>query len=238
MTAPVAQEFPARVLFVGNSYFYYNDSLHNHVERIAGELGPFAADQYEYKSATIGGASLDQHPLAHLLQVGRLGVDQPFELVILPGGSFEPLRDDRRRRFLETAREFDALIQAHGARTALYMTHAYVPPHARHDPEMIDKIVSLYVETGEQLDALVIPVGLAFERAYAERPDIQLHKPFDGSHPSLLGTYLAACVVYASVYRNPVDGLQYDYFGAVPSADAAFLQRIANETVREFFGEP
>ena len=25
---------PTRVLFVGNSYFYYNDSLHNHVQRM------------------------------------------------------------------------------------------------------------------------------------------------------------------------------------------------------------
>ena len=25
---------PQRILFVGNSYFYYNDSLHNHVRRI------------------------------------------------------------------------------------------------------------------------------------------------------------------------------------------------------------
>jgi hypothetical protein len=25
---------PKRILFIGNSYFYYNDSLHNHVRRL------------------------------------------------------------------------------------------------------------------------------------------------------------------------------------------------------------
>ena len=25
-------EYPKRILFVGNSYLYYNDSVHNHVE--------------------------------------------------------------------------------------------------------------------------------------------------------------------------------------------------------------
>ena len=42
----------------------------------------------------------------------------------------------------------------------------------------------------------VIPVGLAFEEAYRQRPGVKLHKDFDGSHPDLLGTYLAACVTF------------------------------------------
>lgn len=31
---------PERILFVGNSYLYYNDSLHNHVRRMAEEMNP------------------------------------------------------------------------------------------------------------------------------------------------------------------------------------------------------
>ena len=70
---------PQRVLFIGNSYLYYNDSLHNHVERIAEEIGPHGAGDYEFKSATIGGARLSHHPVGKLLEPGRLGVAQPFE---------------------------------------------------------------------------------------------------------------------------------------------------------------
>ena len=127
-------------------------------------------------------------------------------------------------------------IRATGAEVALYMTHAYVEPDRRYAPNLIDTIAPTYLSVGNALDALVIPVGIAFERAYEQRPDIELHKPFDGSHPSLLGTYLAACVVYGSVYGNSVSGIAYDYYGAVSKADAAFLQGIADETVREFFG--
>lgn len=227
---------PKRALFVGNSYLYYNDSLHNHVERIAEELGPHPADEYRYKSATIGGARLSHHPIDSLLEPGRLGVDEPFQLVILQGGSFEVLTEESRAQFRSLALELNEKIRATGAEVALYMTHAYVKPHKRYDPRMIEKIKQTYIPVGNELGALVIPVGLAFERAYAQRPDIELHKTFDGSHPSLLGTYLAACVVYQSIYGKPIADMNYDYFGAVGDDDAKFLRAIADETVREFFG--
>ena len=227
---------PQRVLFVGNSYFYYNDSLHNHVERIGEEIGPHAAGDYAFKSATIGGARLSHHPVGKLLQPGRLGIEQPFELVILQGGSMEPLTEESRAAFREKAIELSEKIRATGAEVALYMTHAYVEPDERYEPDLIDKIAPTYVSVGNELGALVIPVGLAFERAYEQRPDIVLHKTFDGTHPSLLGTYLAACVVYQSIYGTSAVGVDYDYFGDVDKDDAAFLQRVADETVRAFFG--
>jgi hypothetical protein len=46
---------PNRILFVGNSYLYYNDSLHNHVKRMAAEKFPERAKLVSYKSSTIGG---------------------------------------------------------------------------------------------------------------------------------------------------------------------------------------
>ncbi len=225
---------PQRILFVGNSYLYYNDSLHNHVRRMGEEDGPHVA--YEFKSATIGGATLAQHNLDSLLEPGRLGVDQPFDLVILQGGSAESLSGESRTRFTATAAALEARIRAAGAETALYMTHAYAEPHERYDPGMIRVVEEAYVSTGNEIGALVFPVGLAFELAYARRPEIELHKPFDGSHPSMLGTYLAACVVFASLYDMPAVELRYDYFGAVGEDDAVFLRAIADEVVRDFYG--
>ena len=225
---------PERVLFVGNSYFYYNDSLHNHVSRMLASLDPELGERIEFKSATIGGAALDHHPLDSHLTPGKLGIDEPFELVILQGGSGEPLSERRREEFARTAAEFERKISAVGAETALYMTHAYSPPHPRFDPNMIESIESLYVETANEIGALVIPVGLAFEEAYRRRPDIVLHKQFDGSHPDMLGTYLAACVIVASVWDiSPVDG-DYDYFGTINRGDALFLQQVAQDVVTEF----
>ncbi len=66
-------------------------------------------------------------------------------------------------------------------------------------------------------------------------PEVALHKPFDGSHPSLLGTYLASCVVFASITQKTPIGIKYNYFDEISDSDKIFLQKIAHSTVEEFF---
>jgi hypothetical protein len=229
-------ESPNRILFIGNSYLYYNDSLHNHVRRLVIASNPAAEKALQYKSATIGGAPLAHHDVKDLLVPGRLGVREHFDVVILQGGSSEASSSSRRAAFREKAAEFNAEITKSGARTALYMTHAYVKPHKDARPDMIRNLEELYVSTGNELGIFVIPVGLAFEQAYRQRPDIQLHKSYDGSHPDLIGTYLAACVVYASLYGKSPVGNAYDYYGKIDKKTADFLQRVADATVRKFYG--
>ncbi len=227
---------PARVLFVGNSYLYYNDSLHNHVRRMVIADNPALEKALQYKSATIGGANLAHHNIDHLTEPGRIGINLPFQLVILQDGSAAPLSEKRRALSREKMKEFSGIIRERGGQVALYMSHAYVPPHKQAKSENIRLTESHYLAVGNENNALVIPVGLAFEEAYRRRPDMKLHKDYDGTHPDLAGTYLAACVVYASVYgRSPV-GNQYDYYGKVSREDAAFLQQVADDTVKKFFG--
>lgn len=230
------QRMPSRILFVGNSYFYYNDSLHNHVQRMVFDTGLAVRGDLTYKSSTIGGAMLSDHPIDHLLDPANLRVTQPFQTVIMQGISSAALSQERRANFSATAADYAQRIRAAGGEPVLYMTPAYVPPHRQYRTGMIEDIASLYVETGNTIDALVIPVGLAFEEAYRRRPDIILHKEFDGSHPSMLGTYLAAATVFASLYETSPVGNDYTYFGAVSDEDALFLQTVAQDTVREFYG--
>jgi hypothetical protein len=231
---PVAA--PQRILFVGNSYFYYNDSLHNHVRRLAVAADPAAEKTLQYKSATIGGAPLAHHDVKGLLVPGRLGIREPFDVVILQGNSADALSERAAASFREKVQEFHGDITKAGAKTALYMTHAYVPPHPQASPDMMRRTEELYVSAGNAVGAYVIPVGLAFEEAYRRRPGIQLHKTYDGSHPDLIGTYLAACVVYASLYGKSPVGNPYDYFGKIDRDTATFLQQVAYDTVRAFYG--
>ena len=225
---------PKRVLFVGNSYMYYGDSLHNHVRRMVDAGGIAPLDSLEYKSSTIGGAALEHQPVDWLTTPGRIGVRQPFELVIMQGGSGEPLSPKRAARFREVLAEYNKLVRARGGKVALYMTHAYTSKHPQFKPENIRLTETMYVEAGNEIGALVIPVGLAFEEAYRRHPELVLHKS-DGTHPTLIGTYLAASTVYAAVYgRSPV-GNPYNYEGAIDNATAKMLQQVAQDTVERFY---
>lgn len=225
---------PKRILFVGNSYFYYNGSLHVHANRIARNAYPNAA--IDYRSATIAGAPLHYHAIEHLITPGRLGLKEPFDVVVLQTNSTDAMSEATRARFRETAIEFSGAIAKRGGRTALYMTQAHVKPSKHAGSDMLRRTAAMYVEIGNEIGALVIPAGLAFEEAYRRRPDIKLHHELDGSHPSLLGTYLAACTVYATLYGRRCAGSTYDYQGTIPRDDALFLQKVADDTVEKFFG--
>lgn len=226
---------PKQVLFVGNSYLYYGDSLHNHVVRMAEAADPEHEDEYSYKSATISGSYLSHHEISSYLEPNRLGLSEPFDVVVLQGHSTAATTPEKAEDFRQSVLDFDKQIKASGAKTALYMTPAYVEVHKSYDPGMMDKIESVYTEVGNEVGALVIPVGLAFEKAYERRPEIQLHKAFDGSHPTLLGTYLAAATTYAALYDASAVGNPYDYYGVISAEDAAFLQEVAEDTVEGFY---
>jgi len=69
---PNAKSAPKRVLFVGNSYLNFNDGLQNHVRQLAGAADPKNAGQIRYRSATISGGALQDHPIEAYLAPGRL----------------------------------------------------------------------------------------------------------------------------------------------------------------------
>ena len=226
---------PKSILFIGNSYLYYNDSLHNHFKRILKEKN-LNFDVSNIKSATISGARLEHHNLDHLLKPMAIGSIEKFDLVILQGGSGESLTPQNRNYFSKKVQEYIDKIKSIGSKAALLMIPSYVKPHKNYDPKLIRIIEDMYVKAGKRNNTLVIPVGLAFEKAYKKNPNIKLHKP-DGTHPNLLGTYLAACVVYASVYKESPIGIIYDYFDSIRSEDKLFLQEIAHETVVAFIND-
>ena len=226
---------PERVLYIGNSYLYYNDSLHNHVRRMLDEVYESEIDTTNYKSVTISGSRSWHHDIDHSLNYKNLGVKKPFQLVIFQGGSGETNTVNERNIFSDEVSKIVKKIQYAGAEAALYMIHAYVEPHEDTDPRMIENIKQMYIDAGNKNDALVIPVGIAFENAYKAQPNIKLHKQYDGTHPNILGTYLASCVVFSSITHHSPLNIQYSYFGEISDVDKKFLQKIAKETVEDFY---
>lgn len=232
--ATQAAHTPRQILFVGNSYFYYNDSLHNHVRRMAAEMGVAPLDDLEYRSITISGGPLSMHPMDHYLTPGAIGYEAPFDVVILQDHSESAMTDKREASFRKMMAEDAAKIAATGAVPMIYMTPAYEEGHEKYDPDMLEKNRALSVAVGKEIGAEVIPAGLAFAEARAQRPDIQLWQSYDHSHPTLLGTYLAAAVTAGVLYDKPTVGNAYDYFGKVSGEDAALLQQVADKVVKEF----
>jgi len=57
-------EAPKVVLYIGNSFFYYNNSLHNHVLKLANAADPGV--HYKATSATISGSGLNWHDVESL----------------------------------------------------------------------------------------------------------------------------------------------------------------------------
>jgi hypothetical protein len=226
---------PERVLYIGNSYLYYNDSLHNHVRRMLEEFYANEIDTSNYKSVTISGSRSWHHNIDYPIEHKNLGAENPFQLVIFQGGSGETETTIVRKIFADTAKDVINTIHKSGAEAALYMIHAYVEPHKNTNPNMIEDIKKMYIDAGNENNALVIPVGIAFENAYKAKPGIELHKPFDGSHPSLLGTYLAACIVFASITQQSPLEIDYNYYGEISNTDKTFLQEVAHKTVEDFF---
>ena len=216
-------EQPKNILFVGNSYLYYNNSVHNYVEFM---LREYYASDIDTKLSAIGGSRLHHHNIDHLLDFKNLNLDQQIDLLIMQGGSAQVTTKENQDEFINTAKDYAKKAQNLGIDTALYMTHAYTKADSRYEPNLIEKIKTTYYSAGEASNSIVIPVGLAYEIAYAARPNIKLHH-VDGTHPGPLGTYLAAATVLASITNESPVGLEFNYYDSISDDDRVFLQEMA-----------
>jgi Domain of unknown function (DUF4886) len=218
---------PRRMLFLGNSFTYFNDGVPLHVRQLAVATDNANASSYAYKMVTISGAYL--HELEPMVP-SAIKSDK-WDIVVLQGQSQEPMASNKEEseRFRATARAFDQVIRAAGAKTVLYMTWAF-----RDKREMTNLLSAGYVAAGDELGALVVPVGLAFERSRSENPTVDLYY-LDGKHPNLEGTYLAACVFYGALYNRSPEG--NSYVAGLNAEIARKLQKTAWDTVKAFYGK-
>jgi hypothetical protein len=216
----LAQQAPARILFVGNSLTYWNDGLWVHLERLAASGNPSTA--VTTGSAVEGGAFLKS--LWARSGPRRTIAGGPWDVVVLQ----EDLPETTVEDFREYARLFVAEVRKAGARPVLLMAWAY----GRLGWITMDGIADAHRAAATELKAHVAPVGLAWQRASKLRPDLNLYAP-DREHPSIHGTYLATAVVYAAIFgRSPI-GFSY-MPAAVAANDAQFLRTVAWETVQAY----
>ena len=233
---------PKSILFVGNSFFYYNNSMHSQVLGLARAADAANKDAYRYSSVTISGSGFDWHDVdSYFKNIGKYSFvgdneivfnkfKNPFDAAILNDCSQCPIHPKLKATFHQYAKKHSDTVRKHGAQPVFFMTWAY-----KDKPEMTEQLAEEYTIAGNKNKVLVIPAGLAFAKAISKRPELEFYKP-DKRHPSALGTYLAACTIYASIYGTSPAGLSYKAPG-IDEAMATFLQNVAWETVQEYYGK-
>ena len=231
---------PRSLLYVGNSFMYYNNSLHGHVSQLARASANAKQAAHRSTSLTISGSGLDWHDVGGYLRPDAIGrysfvgdnevrfnpPGRQFDAVLMMDCSQCPVHPTLRPIFFEYTRKHSATVRAQGIEPMLLMTWAYADK-----PDMTQGLADAYTEAGRLNDAHVVPAGLAFARSIAQRPQLNLYVP-DKRHPSLAGTYLTACTLLASVYGvSPVGNA---YTAGLDPDTARHLQQVAWETVQSY----
>jgi hypothetical protein len=230
---------PESMLWVGNSFFYYNNSMHGHVRGLVS--GGDKSVKHRGVSVTISGSGIDWHDMESYLgdRIGKYSFvannqikfnppGRQFDAVMFMDCSQCPVHPQLGSVFHEYAKKHSETIRAYGARPVLFMSWAY-----KDKPEMTAQLAEQYTKAGKANDAQVVPAGLAFAKSVQRRPDLELYAS-DKRHPSLAGTYLAACTVYGSLLgKSPVGNT---YTAGLPKDVAAHLQAAAWDAVREYGG--
>jgi len=222
----IMPDYPKNLLFIGNSYTYYNDGLWSIVKEMAESAHPEWIITTGH--VTPGGYTLEGH--YEYPETVNAITSQLYDLVILQEQSVRPVYETDL--FFRYAELMNQMIIANNSKTAFYMTHA-----RQNNPDMINDLADAYTQIGSELGALVCPAGLAWKKSLQYNPTYNLYEN-DGSHPNFRGSYLSACVIYAAIYQeNPV-GNTFQSNPLISESERLFLQEIAWETVCDYFGWP
>ena len=223
-----------KVLFIGNSYTGVNN-LPQLTENLALSLG----DTLVKDSNTPGGTTFNSHTnnSTTLSKIGQGG----WDYVILQAQSQEPSFSPgqvaaQTKPYAEIL--VDSIRSADECAVPLfYMTWgrkngdasncAAYPPICTY-AGMQERLRASYLEMGDENNAEVSPVGAAWKYIRDNHPTIELYSP-DESHPSIYGSYLAACVHYASIFKKSPVGATF--ISSISAGDAAILQNAAKLVV-------
>jgi hypothetical protein len=231
---------PASAIFIGNSFFYYNNGIHSMFGSFVRAGEP--AGKIRATMVTISGSGADWHDVGSYFRPKAIGkysfdaennvvfnkIDKLFDLAIMMDCSQCPIHPELKTVFADTIKAHAETVRRHGAAPVLFMSWAYADK-----PEMTAELAQAYTKAGNDVGALVIPAGLAFARAVKQVAAVNLYAP-DKRHPSPSGSYLAAATSYAALYRRSPVGSSYT--AGLDASLAKALQAVAWETVQDYFG--
>ena len=150
----------------------------------------------------------------------RQAIARGWDVVVLQQGP--SALTESRLLLVDYTKRFNAEIRKTGARTALYMVW---PSRTRRGD--FPGVSQSYTAAAKAVGGLLLPAGDAWRAAWSIDPELALYGP-DGLHPTTMGTYLAALVIYRQVFNEAAKPAPT--FGVSP-AHAGLLRQAAAETV-------
>ncbi len=231
-----------RVLFVGNSYTYYNN-----YPFIFKQMAMCEGHYTDCRMTYVGGYTMTKHlayePTVEAIKAGgydyALFQDQSYERV------FTGTEDDYGT--LKGMTDIVAFTREHSPEVqpiiALTWGRKHGDNHLRtQDLPLVEKYPSFFLDFGamqerlnevvaleaKTVDAKISEQGPAWKIVRRERPDIELFVK-DGSHPSYAGSYLAAAVSYITIFGEPFGDNASD--GWLDAATASYLRSVAERVV-------
>ena len=224
-----AQNETKNVLFLGNSYTSANN-LPQMVEDIALSMG----DTLIWDIAAPGVYYLDDHLLSST-SLNKIKSGN-WDYVTLQEQSQAPtLPDSWMPRVFENARKLDSIINTYNvcvetvfymtwgrkngdpAYCAVFSTWPYVCTYSG-----MDSLLNLrYRIMAENNNAIVSPAGAVWNYIRKNHPLIELYQA-DESHPTVAGTYAAACCFYTAFFRK--DPALTSFNPGLSATDAATIR--------------
>ena len=208
----IAQPSPMRILFIGNSLTYSND-----LPAMVCAMARSAGRQATCESVAKPDYGLEEHWNE---REAREAISRGWDVVVLQQGP--SALPESRRLLINYTRRFDSEIKKAGARTALFMVW---PSRARRGD--FPGVSQSYAAAAKAVTGLLLPAGEAWRGAWAVDPSFPLYSP-DGFHPSPMGSYLSALVIYEQIFAAAPPAVPVPA-SAQPVADV--LRRVAHDTV-------
>ena len=215
-----------RVLFLGDSLTYING-----LPMIFADLAWAGGHRVDAQTLASGGETLAGH-LADPKTAPTIA-SKRWNTVVLQDQSENPsLAYYRQSEMFPAATQLVAMIRNDDARPLLFLTWAHQGGWPQADLDdyatMQAAVDQGYLDLAATLDVPIAPVGDAWNTVVSANTDADLWES-DGVHPTVAGTYLAACVFYASIFRQSPVGLSYR--SGLSTSEAESLQHAAAATV-------
>ncbi len=202
------------ILFLGNSYTYYNG-----LPSLFSDMALQKGKKVVVTQITRGGSLLSKYAKTdYIIET----IDKyKFNYVVLQEQSTSPLFAAEEKTY-PAIRKLDKVIRKNGGQTVLYMTWAreyadslgtkMLPGKFYYDVfdsfnEAQDSLAASYCKIGKEINAKVAPAGLAWKEFHKQYPEVSLWRP-DHSHPLEIGSIIAAYTIYKTIFNESIKDIK------------------------------